>query len=779
LAYDVFLELYKDHYLGKVSVDIGDEVGRVRLDAVGMDVLSVRRDGKEQAFSYDGKHLEVGGNGGSLEVSFKRHIGNSLMGLYRADYIEDGKEHYVLSTQLEPNGARMVFPCFDVPNRKARFRLKLRVPAGLEAISNMPAVDVREEGSTKLVTFAETPPMSTYLLYVGAGDFTYLKGRYRDVDLSVVAYGGRAERGAFALDVAARALEVYEEYFGVPYMLPKLDLIAVPEFAMGAMENWGAITFREQSLLLEEGSGEAARRRVASTLVHELAHQWFGDLVTMNWWDDLWLNESFATFLSYKVLDRLFPSWDMWSDFLSSETSESLAEDSLRSTHPIHVNVVDEDEIEQIFDSISYGKGASVLRMIEAYVGEDAFKRGLNVYLKEHSYSNASASDLWNSLEATSKKPVSKIMSAWVERPGHPVLEIRSEGSGIALSQRRFSYLGDLAATWPVPVSYCSSGGSAELLLEEPSRELPVSRPLKLNCDGVGYYRVSYENWDEAFGSCKTRNDVWNVLVDAYARLLAGGLEASQYLSLLSKLRLKKDQLIFLEASGQIASLYPLSHSAFSSEMKEFHSAQLSIWSSEKGENASFLAALAARRLALVDADFGRSLVERPFGTLDGDMRYAAALSLALYSDDPFERLREMYARSGADDRVKLLYGMTQIRSREALERALQFFKSSDVRRQDLVQIASASTNPNGDLVWNWFTDNFQWLREVFQGSGILPRLISRMVPYIGLGREDQVKRFFQEIQAPEASMGIRSGLEMLEVYSRLKLSLAAAGSRL
>ncbi len=272
----------------------------------------------------------------------------------------------MITTQFEPTGARYFIPCVDHPAAKARFRFRVSVDGDYDVIFNTPPVRVYWDGPWKVFEFAETPRMSTYLLYLGIGRFFESRDRVGGIDvIFATPIRDRVEDSRFALDVAKGVLEFYSNYFGIPYPLPKLHLIHVPEFAAGAMENWGAITFRETALLVGKGSTELTKRRVAEVVAHEIAHQWFGNLVTMHWWDDLWLNESFATFMSYKAMDKLFSEWGVWYRFLADETTGSMLRDSLMSTHPVHVPISSEEEAFEIFDDISYGKGASLLRMLE------------------------------------------------------------------------------------------------------------------------------------------------------------------------------------------------------------------------------------------------------------------------------------------------------------------------------------------------------------------------------------------------------------------------------
>ncbi|MHA2068924.1 MAG: M1 family metallopeptidase, partial [Candidatus Thorarchaeota archaeon] len=391
--YDLFLELdYRNlKFEGKILVDLVTK-RNVLLNSLNLNIKKARAGEDSLKFSQNGENLivETATFDGKLEIEYSGLIQDSLVGIYRAPY----NNTYLVTTQFEATNARRMFPCADRPEHKAEFKISLRIDKDLDAISNMPIESTNLEDDKKTVTFQTTPRMSTYLLYLGVGRFEEIKERLGKIDIVVASTPGRAKKGGFALEVARKSIEFYQPYFDMPYSLPKIHLISVPEFSANAMENWGAITFRETALEVDEHSSFRTRKRVAEVVAHELAHQWFGNLVTMKWWNDLWLNESFATFMAYKVVDSVFPQWRVREDFLKNETFKAMDRDSLRNTHPIEVNIESPSEIEQIFDEISYSKGANILRMIEEYMGAEDFRKGLSNYLASYKFSNATGLDL-------------------------------------------------------------------------------------------------------------------------------------------------------------------------------------------------------------------------------------------------------------------------------------------------------------------------------------------------------------------------------------------------
>ncbi|EQD34181.1 puromycin-sensitive aminopeptidase, partial [mine drainage metagenome] len=407
-----------DEYFGVSIITLQGESNQVVLDARGMEIQLVKVNGSESSFEYlkESSELKINGlegNNNKVEVSFKRTFSDSLSGLYHA-----GKgEKAMITTQFESKGASLTFPCIDRPDMKAIFEIIMKIEADRGAISNMPVESTKTEGSYKIVKFLPTPVMSTYLLYMGIGKFKKKSIKYKEIEIILAAPGNELNSNDYPMEIAAKSLEFFENYFGIPYELPKIHLIAVPDFASGAMENWGAITFREEVLLCNENTDLDARIGIAVTIAHELAHQWFGNLVTMKWWNDLWLNESFATFLEMLCVNTIHPEYDIIKSTYLSQTVSSMTSDSLNSTHPINVKVESPNDIEQIFDEISYGKGGSILRMIHNYVGDENFRKGVAEYLKEFKYGNAEGSDLWDNLGRVSGLPVNRIMEDWINQP--------------------------------------------------------------------------------------------------------------------------------------------------------------------------------------------------------------------------------------------------------------------------------------------------------------------------------------------------------------------------
>ena len=474
-------------------------------------------------------------------------------------------ERNMAATQFEATDARRAFPCWDEPAAKATFELTLRIPSELTAVSNtMPEAETPAKEGTKEILFAPTPKMSTYLLAFIVGDLAAVEERAPNGTLvRIWATRGKEEQGRFALETAVDLLTYLDFYFGIPYPLEKLDHLALPDFAAGAMENWGAITYREIALLFDPVNSAAnTRQRIAEIVAHEMAHMWFGDLVTMEWWDDLWLNESFASWMGNKAVDHIRPEWDMWTQFVYQDTNGGLSLDGLKNSHPIEMQVANPAEIGELFDAISYNKGGAVLRMLEDFLGEETFRQGIHHYLKSHQYGNARTEDLWASLEQVSGKPITTIMNTWVKQAGYPVVTVEEStdaydgAPALSLTQSRFLYdrllspEDDDPARWHVPISIQQAGVQSKVaaLMVGDTLNVPLDSAgdsgwVKVNAGQTGFYRVNYDadQWKrlgEAVGSMELpATDRLGLQNDAYALMRAGSLSPATFLALAENYR--------------------------------------------------------------------------------------------------------------------------------------------------------------------------------------------------------------------------------------------------
>lgn len=502
--YDLIMDVRENGFGGKVGIEISikKETTSITLNSNGLEVKNVklRIDGSEHIprISLIEETLVLvfessvdSTDEGYLEIEFDGKYNEDLTGFYKSDY--SGKPIY--STHFEPTDARKVFPCFDQPDMKATFSISISADADAVVLSNS---SLREtKGKTRY--FNKTEKMSTYLVAFVIGNLEYIEAKTnRGIPIRVYAHKDEVSWGQFALDVAKNCVDHFETYFGVEYSFPKIDMVAIPAFAMGAMENWGLITYRKTALLYNKAKSPVGTKKIVAEVVcHELAHMWFGNLVTMEWWDDLWLNEGFATWaasMGVYNLPKDLIDWDVWTSFVNSDVEAGMSHDALHSTHPIAVPVTDPNGINQIFDSISYSKGASLIRMIESHIGHEQFRDGVRSYLKEFQYSNANTSDLWRHISGSTE--LAHLVDNWINKEGFPLIRVEEKGENkLVISQERF-FLGDKeeGQTWVVPIKINFFGEGVDTFeLSERSMEIERrSTMYKLNEGSSGFYRVIY-----------------------------------------------------------------------------------------------------------------------------------------------------------------------------------------------------------------------------------------------------------------------------------------------
>jgi puromycin-sensitive aminopeptidase len=755
-----------------------------------------------------------------LFVRFTGILNDKLRGFYRSEYtLPDGSKRVMATTQFEAPDARRAFPCWDEPAHKAKFEISLTIPAHLTAISNMPIDSETPQGSgMKLVRFAESPVMSTYLLAIMVGEFECVEAQAEGTLVRVWTTPGKKEQGRFALDVSCRLLSFYHNYFGIHYPLPKLDLIAIPDFAAGAMENWGAITYREVALLVDPAHSSAAtKQRVAIIIAHEIAHMWFGNLVTMEWWNDLWLNEGFASWIEYKAVDHLFPEWDMWTQFIFADSGPAMSLDSLKNTHPIEAEVKTPHDINELFDAISYSKGAAIIRMLEQFLGEETFRRGLVHYLSAHEYGNARTEDLWASLAHVSGKPVKAIMDTWTKQPGYPFLEVQEmpQENGhpvLSLAQRRFfldydpAHPREDASVWHIPVGIKSAVAKSPYftMLETPNAtvNLPEALPagsgdswIIVNAGRTGFFRVNYsaEMWDGFRPAIESKAlptaDRLGLESDAFALMRAGYLPALQFLSLASAYSREREYPVWSDLVGSLGWLSNmLTGEPFEPQLKAFARELLRPivghlgW--EPRPNESHLDALLrgivlheighydeAPVVAEARARFERYV--RDPQTVHPDLR-STVLNLAAYGGDgaTYEALREVERRATLqEEKLRALGALTHFQEGALLRDALELSLSPAVRSQDTIRVvAGVAANPKGrDLAWEFVKANWEEFDRRYGGGGfLLMRLIESVTSHFAaLSKEEEVAEFFLAHPAPSAARTVQQCLERIRINAR------------
>jgi aminopeptidase 2 len=574
-------------------LDVNEDTTSISLNTIDLKIHSTHVTADEQVISdsptlshdEDSQTTKVSfdktipkGTKAKLTMTFTGTLNDNMAGFYRSSFkAEDGSTTYMATTQMEPTDARRAFPCFDEPALKAKFSVTLIADDKMTCLSNM---DVASEktveskitsGKRKAVTFNPTPLMSTYLLAFIVGELNYIETNSFRVPVRVYAPKDRnIEHGRYSLELAAKTLEFYEKTFDSDFPLPKMDMIAIPDFSAGAMENWGLVTYRVVDVLIDEKNSSAAvKQRVAEIVQHELAHQWFGNLVTMDFWDGLWLNEGFATWMSWYSCNAFYPDWKVWEGYVTDNLAGALSLDSLRSSHPIEVPVKRADEINQIFDAISYSKGSSVIRMISKYVGEETFMEGIRRYLKKHAYGNTETGDLWAALSDASGKDVGKVMDIWTKKVGFPVVTVTEGTDSIHLKQNRFLRTADVKpeedeTLYPVFLGLRTKDGVNEdltLFDREADFKLKDLDFFKLNADHSGLYRTSYtpERLRKLGVAAKegllTVEDRAGMIADAGSLAASGYQKSSGILSLLDSFKSEPDFVVWQEITGRIGSL--------------------------------------------------------------------------------------------------------------------------------------------------------------------------------------------------------------------------------
>ncbi len=784
--YDISLDVnFSAHtYIGEEEIHTEGEGESILLNVSGPVIDSLDLDGKRASFEKGGKNDEIVvrgkfGRKSTLKIRFHAEVSKTLMGLYLARTV-DGTEMF--TTQFESTGARMAFPCVDDPSWKAVFRLSVKVDDGLDVISNMPPEKVESLKGKKNFVFQDTPRMSTYLLYLGIGKFETRSGKYNGKDVYLSGLVNNLDSTEFPLTVGKQSLEFFDSYFGINYALPKMHLISVPEFGAGAMENWGAITFRETAILVNKNTSEITKKRVASVIAHEIAHQWFGDLVTMKWWNDLWLNESFATFMMYKMVEKYYPDWKITGEMMLTRASGALNDDSLRGTHPIDVEVTDPEKVAQIFDQISYGKGGMILRMIEKFAGFEEFRQGIHSYLTAFSYQNATGADLWKSIEKSSGKPISKVMEAWIKRPGYPYVTVTKEGDKLHLKQGRFLLDGSVSEeTWPIPLTVKRNVSEDSVLMETAQMDIDARNVLKLNSDESGFYRVLYDDssYQEILGSLKHLSylDKWGLVSDMFAFLVSGKLNFDRYLQYISYFNEETDNTVVQEISSQLQQLYLLNHmnSKLLDTAQKFHRAQLArLGSMKQGEsvNDTILRGALSTRLAMVDAKFASETAKK-FDSIESevpDMRGAIALSAALHFGDAGKMADKLAKVRSDEDRVKIISAMGHLKGEDSYNFVTKLFDEGKIKKQDITSyFVSLGAEPaNRDLTFRILPDIVNRMSKVFVGTATPGRLVFQVVPYVGLGRTKEMKELLSRISTPLIERGIIQGLESLAINENL-----------
>jgi aminopeptidase N len=757
-----------------------EQTGTVSLDA-----------GKQQAtFTFSNTIPAVNA---TIKIRYTGILNDELRGFYLS---RTARRNYAV-TQFEATDARRAFPCFDEPAFKATYDISLVIDSADTAISNSAIVaDTSGPGAGKhTLVFGTTPKMSAYLVAFLVGDFQCTGGRQDNVDIRVCATPDKVGETAFALAIARYALHYYDDYFGIHYPLKKLDFIGIPDFEAGAMENFGAITFRETDLLIDPRTASiAAQRNAALDVTHEMAHQWFGDLVTMQWWDNIWLNEGFATWMEAKPVTAMHPEWNM-PDVVAGDEQDTLDIDAQPTTRAIRAQANTPDEIDEMFDSIAYGKASDVLLTVENYLGEETFRKGVHAYLSAHEYGNATAEDFWNAQTATSHKPVDKIMESLIVQPGEPIVTFGTPADGkVSVDQKRFflspSNTADPSQKWTMPVCFKTAAAQdCEIVTPETaSVTAPAAALFFANAAGNGYYRSAYapaqfEDLASHAESDLTPSERISLAGDEWAQVYANKATVGDYLNLVAALISDSSAQVFSNAAGKIGTI--TDKVASTKEERD----QLAVW--VQRNYAPEYAKLGPP--APVDSPNTRELRAQLLGLLadhgnNTDLQAQARKLADQYLDDPasvdptlgqaalgaavengdaalFDRLQKLYETS-ADPELQesALRLLVQFDDPALLERALEYSVSKKVRNQDAaIQLAIGLQIPeNRDATWSFIKTHWDQVHADLT-TDLGAYLVRDTGNFCTAKARDDVKSFFAAHPVPASDVALKHAIENID----------------
>ncbi|KAL8944929.1 MAG: hypothetical protein Q9216_000090 [Gyalolechia sp. 2 TL-2023] len=727
-----------------------------------------------------------------LEAHFTGVINNHMAGFYRSKYKPavtppesvpaEGDDRLMFSTQFESCDARSAFPCFDEPNRKACFDVNIEIPEDLVALSNMPEKGVRSsKQGFKVVSFDRTPIMSTYLLAWAFGDFKYVEDftrrKYNGKPMPVRVYTTRGleDQARFGLKNASQVVDYFSEIFGIDYPLPKLDLLAVHEFSHNAMENWGLITYRTTAILFDEQNSAAKyKNRVAYVVAHELAHQWFGNLVTMDWWSELWLNEGFATWVGWLAIDHLYPEFEVWCQFVTEAVQTAQQLDSLRGSHPIEVPVKSALDIEQIFDAISYLKGSSVIRMLSSHLDVDIFLRGVSEYLKAHAYGNATTKDLWTALSDASGKDVEKFMDPWIRKIGYPLLTVAEEPGQIGVRQTRFLLTGDVKADedetlWWIPLGLKTSRQAmttttnALTSKEETLRDIDEAF-YKINADQTGFYRTNYPPARLAkMGVEKDKlsaEDKIGLVADAAALALSGDATTAGLLTFVSNFPDETNYAVWAQLVASLVNIRSIfaGNQAVVDGLSQFtlklvSSATEKIgWDFRPGEDY-----LTGQLRALLIGAAGGAGHTRFQLYLSGERESihpslrlpVFRINVAEGGKEAYEAVKNEYLKTTSIDGKEIcLQSLGRVQTPVLVDDFLDFQFSDKVKVQDMHSgsVALAANSNARDSLWQYITKNWDRVYEKLSGNSVvLDRYLKNSLQkFASLEKEREIAIFFE-----------------------------------
>ncbi|MGH7259370.1 MAG: M1 family metallopeptidase [Nitrospiraceae bacterium] len=744
----------------------------------------------------------------TLRLTFNGKLNDKLRGFYRSTYKDAaGAARVMAATQFEATDARRAFPCWDEPDFKAVFATALVIDPALTAVSNTAIVSERREGGKKVLRFADTIAMSTYLVAFIVGEIEATEptmvGR---APLRLWCVPGKKHLAKFGQEIAAFSLKFFEDYYGLPYPSDKLDLLAIPDFASGAMENLGAIAFRENALLVDEQAATHAElERIADVVAHENAHMWFGDLVTMSWWNGLWLNEAFATFAEMLAVDAWKPEWKRWETFGVSRAAAMIV-DGLHSSRPIEYPVRAPKDADAMFDVLTYEKGASVLRMLEQHLGPEVFRDGIRHYLRAHAYGNADTKDLWVSLGRVAKQPVPKLMNGWIFEPGYPLVTVSLTRNGrLRLSQRRFTYLSSsaprasrrkpVAATWQVPIQLRmttkTKRESCRLLLAGAGTQVSLPKGMDsvlVNEGGHGFYRVRYERTLLArllrlVPDGLAPIERFNLINDAWASTMAGLMPVTDYLDMTARFQADRDKNIWAVLIDSFHALHRIIEPAGRAALDSFVRDRIGPvvaelgWTPRAGEDdlrrqlrgdmIRALGTLGNDRAAQAQAAERYAAYKKNPAAVDPNVLPAVIAILAHAGDAArYQEFSERFRTAATpQEERRYLYALAAFRPADLLARTLEKTINGEFRTQDapfMVRLVLASVYGR-ELAWEFVKTNWDAMDRRYPKQG-LRRMCEGIVGLATPALERDVQKFFRERKIDLGGKTLAQYLEQLRI---------------
>lgn len=751
--------LTERHFLGEVTVrgTVAKSSRAITLHAKELQITSASIDGQPAEWRLEPEHDEItllatedltpGEH--KLTITYSGTITDPMHGIYPCYFTLNGHKKELIATQFESHHAREAFPCIDEPAAKAVFDLTLTTTTGITTLSNTPITSQHAVDGNLVTTFGTTPRMSTYLLAFVTGELAYTEATSGN-GVTVRGYStpDKVEQTRYATEHAARTLDFYDEYFNLPYPLEKCDIIALPDFSTGAMENWGLITFRESCMLVDEQNTAADTKQfIAGVVCHELAHQWFGNLVTMQWWDDLWLNESFANWMEHAVVDHFYPDWQVWEQYNATSQQSAFTRDALASVQAVQQHVAHPDEIRSLFDpAIVYAKGGCLIRMLNEYLGTEVFREGLRLYMERHQYGNTHAGDLWAALSEVSGQDVAAFMEPWVRQPGHPVVNFNHSGDHAKLTQNRF-YANPTKipehddTLWPVPVL---SEALPDLSLFKDAQATTVVKHqpnVLLNEGGTGFYHVQYDA--KSLGAIAKNietlqtGDRQRLLLDSLALTRAGHQATTNTLDLMAHYKNEASYSVWLAITAIIGALKIMVNDdpALKPHLKRYvgelaqHEFTRLGWERKKGETYfdELMRPLALGCMAYAEQPeviaHGLHLLrgaEKP-EDIPTDIR-SIVYGIGVYHEGKpvLDRLLTWYDQTpSAEERINLTAGISNMQDTTLVPDILNLLTTKKIKLQDigywfayLIRNAKAK-----DQTWAWMKDSWPWIHRNFSND--------------------------------------------------------------